>query len=228
MAKSSSFSNGLMLLLFNNTALAKVGDASGLQPAGTVGSLYVGLHTADPTAGGDQTSSEATFTGYARVAVARSGAGWTVAGAQVSNTAAVVFGLCAAGSNTLTHFSIGTDNAGAGKLLYSFPLITTYYDCTGKASDDTITAPGHALVVNDPVQVITAVGGTISATLAMGTTYYVKTVAGNDITLSATLGGGLFDLTSDGAFLIGKLGSIAVSPGITMSFSVGQLAIVEV
>lgn len=225
--KSSTWSNDLMKLLFTNVAASKVGDAPGLQPAGTVGSLYVGLHTADPTAGGDQTSSEATFTGYARVAVARSGAGWTVAGAQISNTASVAFSLCTAGSETITHYSIGTDSAGAGKLLYSFPLVTTWYDLTAKDSSDTITAPGHALVVNDPVQFIRCVGGTIPGSVVVGTTYYVKTVSGNDLTISATVGGAQFDITSDGAALIGKLGSIAISPGITMSFAVGALTIAE-
>lgn len=68
----------LLKLLFQNDAFANVGDASGLQPSATAGNLYISLHTGDPAAGGDQTSNECAYTSYARVAVARSAAGWTV------------------------------------------------------------------------------------------------------------------------------------------------------
>lgn len=64
-------------LLFKNTTWANIGDATGLVGSSTAGSLYVALHTADPSAG-NQNTSEATYTSYARVAVARSGAGWSV------------------------------------------------------------------------------------------------------------------------------------------------------
>ena len=63
---------------FNNDDHTNVGDAAGLQNSAAAGNVYVSLHTADP-AGGDQTTSECTYTGYARVAVARSAAGWTIA-----------------------------------------------------------------------------------------------------------------------------------------------------
>jgi hypothetical protein len=50
--------------------------------------------------------TEITYTGYARVAVARSGAGFTVTGNSVSNAAAVTFGACTSGTPTATHFAI--------------------------------------------------------------------------------------------------------------------------
>lgn len=43
---------------------------------------YVSLHTGDPGEAGDQTTNEATYAGYARVAVARDSGGWTVTGSQ--------------------------------------------------------------------------------------------------------------------------------------------------
>ena len=122
MSASDSFENAILLLLYNNTAFAKIGDAAGLQPSAGAGSLYVSLHTADPGEAGDQTTSECAYTGYARVAVARSGAGWTVAAEVVSNAAAVTFGACTAGPETATHFGVGTDAAGAGVLLFSAAL----------------------------------------------------------------------------------------------------------
>jgi hypothetical protein len=119
MSASNACENSLLLLIFNNTDFALIGDAAGLQNSATAGSLYVSLHTADPGEAGSQTTSESAYTNYARVAVARSGAGWTVASANVSNAAAVTFPACGVTGSTITHFGIGTDSSGAGVLLFS-------------------------------------------------------------------------------------------------------------
>lgn len=119
MSLSNAAETDLLTLLFNNTNWANLGDATGVRGSTVAGSFYVSLHTADPGEAGSQTTSEANYTGYARVAVARSGAGWTVAGNSVSNAAAVTFGLCTAGSNTITYFAIGRDSAGAGEIIVS-------------------------------------------------------------------------------------------------------------
>jgi hypothetical protein len=122
MSKSNAFENALLLLLFNNTDLATIGDAAGLQNSAAAGSLFVSLHTADPSEAGNQSTNEATYTGYARVAVARSGTGWTVTGGAVDNAALVTFGLCTAGANTITHFGVGAESSGATLLLYKGAL----------------------------------------------------------------------------------------------------------
>ena len=122
MSMSNASETNLLNLLFNNVDWPNVGDAAGLQNSATAGSFYVALHTADPTDAGNQTTSEASYTGYARVAVARTGGGWTVSGNQVSNTATVKFGECTAGSATVTHFSVGLLASGAGDILYSGAL----------------------------------------------------------------------------------------------------------
>ena len=122
MSKSNTFENDLLLLVFNNTDITLIGDAAGLQNSAAAGSLYVSLHTSDPGEAGDQTTNETTYTDYARVAVARSGAGWTVTGNAVANAALVQFPQCGVTGATLTHFGVGTDSSGAGKLLYSGAL----------------------------------------------------------------------------------------------------------
>ena len=100
-----------------------MGDVTGLPAAATVGSLYVSLHTADPTETGTQTSSEATYTSYARVAVVRSTAGWTVAGnTNITNAAAINFPACTGGSSTVTYFGIGFASSGTGNLQFSGAL----------------------------------------------------------------------------------------------------------
>lgn len=125
MSFPSAAESAILSLLFNNSAYANVGDTSGLQPSGAAGNLYISLHTADPGETGDQTTSESAYTGYARVAVVRSGSGWTVSGTaptQVANAALLAFPACSGGTETITYFGIGTDSTGAGTLLMSGAL----------------------------------------------------------------------------------------------------------
>lgn len=119
MSKSNTFENDLLLLIFNNAAIANIGDAAGIIGSAAAGSLYWTLHTADPGEAGTAITSETAYTGYARVAAARSTAGFTVAGNSVSPPANVDFGECTAAPGTaITHFGIVNTASGAGKLLY--------------------------------------------------------------------------------------------------------------
>lgn len=119
MSKGNTFENELLALIFNATSMADLAENDSSSPL-TV--LEVSLHTADPGEAGTQQTNEATYTSYARVAVARSNAGWTVLNNGVSNAVAVTFPACTGGTNTITHFGIGTAHTGAGKLLYSGEL----------------------------------------------------------------------------------------------------------
>ena len=125
MSKSNTFETDLLNLVFVNTDITLIGDAAGLQNSATAGSLYVSLHTADPDEAGTQTTNETAYTNYARVAVARTVGGWTVSGNTVSNAALVQFAQCGVTGATLTHFGVGTDASGAGKLLYSGALTSS-------------------------------------------------------------------------------------------------------
>lgn len=107
--------------IFKDTAL----------PFDAITDLYLALHTADPGEAGSQTTSEATYTSYARVAVVRSAVGWTVSGATVENAALVQFVTCSGGSNTITHVSIGTLSSGAGQIIVSGALNSSLSVSTG-------------------------------------------------------------------------------------------------
>jgi hypothetical protein len=122
MSKGNTFETELLAHIFNNSAIALIGDATGLPAAATAGSLFVSLHTSDPGEAGNQTTNECAYTSYARVGVARSGAGWTVSGNSVVNAALVQFPQCTGGSETVTHFGIGTASSGTGKILYKGAL----------------------------------------------------------------------------------------------------------
>lgn len=116
MSKGNTFENDVLKLIFNATAIGNIADNAGSSP---LTNLYVSLHTADPGEAGDQTTNEATYTSYARVAVARTSGGWTVTNNSVSPAATISFPAATGGTNTITHFAIGTASSGAGKLLYS-------------------------------------------------------------------------------------------------------------
>lgn len=104
-SKTNAFETSFLELVFNNSNIANIGDATGLRGSTSAGSFYVALFTSDPTDTGTATN-ECNYTGYARVAVARTSGGWTVSGNNASNTAAVTFGECTSGTNTATHFGI--------------------------------------------------------------------------------------------------------------------------
>ena len=111
----------LLRLLFQNLAWADVGDAAGLQPSAAPGVFYIALHTADPGDAGNQSTSELSYTGYARVAVVRSTGGWTIVGTdQITNASPVVFPTKAdAGTVVAAFYSIGVAASGAGAIITS-------------------------------------------------------------------------------------------------------------
>jgi len=116
MSKGNTWENDFLKLTFNATAIANIADNAAGSP---LTSLWCGLSTADPGEAGDQTTFETTYTGYARVAVARSTSGWVVTANSVSPAANIDFPAGTGGSGTVTHFIVGTSSSGAGKLLYS-------------------------------------------------------------------------------------------------------------
>ena len=118
MSKSNATENSILLLVFNATAWADLAENDSSSPAAN---LYVALHTADPGEAGNASTSEASYTNYARVAVARSGSGWTVTGNSVTNAALVQFPQSGS-SQTLTHFSVTTASSGTSAILYSGEL----------------------------------------------------------------------------------------------------------
>ena len=116
MAKGATFDNDWLKLIFNAVGIANIADNAAASP---LTNLYVSLHTADPGTGGNQSTNEVNYAGYARVAVARTSAGWTVTGNSVSPAGVITFPTGTAGSGTATFFGVGTSASGAGKLLYS-------------------------------------------------------------------------------------------------------------
>jgi hypothetical protein len=104
MSKTTAFETDFLELVFNNTTVSGIGS-DGLRGSTTAGNLSVALFTVDPGEAGVATN-ECVYTSYARVLVARTSGGWTIAGDTVSNTAAVTFPECTGAPETATHFAI--------------------------------------------------------------------------------------------------------------------------
>jgi hypothetical protein len=131
MSKSNAFENAWLKLVFQNEPIANIGDATGLRGSTAAGQLFFSLHTADPGEVGTQATSEASYTGYARVGVARSNAGFTVTDNSVSPAANVDFPVCTGGTATATHFSVGVASSGSNVVLYKGAISPTIAISTG-------------------------------------------------------------------------------------------------
>ena len=118
MSKFNAFEDSWLQHIFENAAIANVGDASGLPASAGAGNIDVSLNTGSPGEGGTLATSEATYTGYARESIGRSASNWTTSSGITDNDNAITFGQCTSGSDTITHFAAGT-NPGS--------LVSMYY-----------------------------------------------------------------------------------------------------
>ena len=81
---------------------------------------YIALFTGDP---GETASlaAEATYTGYARVALTKATA-WSGSSSPLSNANLIQFGACTSGSSLITHFAIVDTASGAVNMMISGAL----------------------------------------------------------------------------------------------------------
>jgi hypothetical protein len=127
-SKGNTFESDLLSLIFKATAIANIADNAAASP---LTNLFVALHTADPGEAGDQTTSECAYTSYARVTVARTAGGWSVASGSCSPVASIDFPAATGGSETATFASVGVATSGASKILYSGAISPTIVISSG-------------------------------------------------------------------------------------------------
>ena len=96
----------------------------GVDPAYRAGATqYLALFSADPGETGSL-AAEATYTGYARVALTKATA-WTDGGSSFSNANLIQFGACTAGTTAATHFAVVDTVSGAVAQMISGALSAT-------------------------------------------------------------------------------------------------------
>ena len=114
---SDTTENAILALIFNATAWGNYADNAATSPQTQIA---VGLNTADPGDAGNMSTSEVTYTSYARVNVARTSGGWAVSGTSpttVNPVANISFPAGTGGSGTVTNFSVGKTGGGAAAIL---------------------------------------------------------------------------------------------------------------
>lgn len=110
---SDTFENDTWKLLFHGVTIGNLADDGGQS------NLWMALHTADPGEAGTQGTNEATYGGYARVAVARTTDRWIVTGNKVNPAVAIDFPQnTSTSTGTFTHASVGfTSSSTGGEIL---------------------------------------------------------------------------------------------------------------
>jgi hypothetical protein len=105
MAKGTAFCNYVLDLFYNGVSYPNVAINATASPITTVG---LGLYTSTPGAGGNQTTNQASYTGYARLGISRVAyAGWTAAAAgAITNAALIQFGQSST-AEALTYVATG-------------------------------------------------------------------------------------------------------------------------
>lgn len=149
--KGSTNGTDILSLILNGVAIANEADNAASSPLTT---LFVSLHSADPGAGGNQTTSELSYTGYARASIARSSGSpaWTVtapgSAPQAVNAGTVSWPACTGGSGTAAWFAVGTLTSGTGKILYR-GQITTPSGGLAISNGITPSSPGGDLLITE-------------------------------------------------------------------------------
>jgi len=108
--KGTAYANSLLKLNLQAVGIPSIADNTATGPA-TV--LCVALHTADPGAGGTQSTNEAAYPGYARLSVPRTTAGWVVTGASANPANNLTFNAATSGTETENWFSIAVPTLGS-------------------------------------------------------------------------------------------------------------------
>lgn len=123
--KAQIFDNDLLKLIFNGTPITGIADNAAVS---ALTNLFFSLHTADPGIGGNQTTSEAAYTSYARVPVPRTASGFIITGNSCVLAAPIAFPSPTSAGEIESWFAIGTALSGTGKILYRGP-ITPGFTC---------------------------------------------------------------------------------------------------
>jgi hypothetical protein len=113
---SNTTEDAILNLIFSATTWANYAINASSSPETNI---VMSLHTADPGDTGTGTTSEAAYTSYARVNVARSTGFNAASSGSVSPAAQISFPTSGASGTTITHMAAGKSGGGATALIMS-------------------------------------------------------------------------------------------------------------
>lgn len=214
---------------FLNSAIANVGDVTGLPGSTTAGSLYVNLYSALPTK--SVAGTIVSYTGYTEYVATRDGgaAGWSRTAERMSNVGTMNFGQRTNSGAAVVSLGWGVSrSSGATQPDFFGPHYTAdsfIALCDDSLSADVLIAPGHPLADNDEVIVLPAEGTSLPSGLSAGTIYYVvSATASQNFKLSASLGGAAINI-GDGVIRCAKTVTASIGELQTPKINAGDLIV---
>lgn len=189
--------------------------------------VYAGIITAvaDLDAG---TVTEASFAGYARVAITLAAPGAGLGGRFVQNSGAVTF-PAKTDAGSVDGIAVGIwDASTAGNLLEVMYLdgddpFIAVVDGTG-VTNNTLAATNHGLANDQRVRVLRLPGtGAVPTGLAENTTYFVVGTANDTFQLSATQGGAAIDITAEGGVIVVQISPVTINQNDQANFAINTL-----
>lgn len=222
--KTNVLEAAVLDLYYLNIPMAGLGDGPGVLGSAAPGSVYWSLHLSYPGEGGTQATNETAYPSYSRKPLARSSVDFVRSGPVIQNVLQQQFPTCSgASTDVLYYLGVGRSASGAGTLDRIVPIGTLLGEGVAVPGTDVVTIAGLAgVAVNDPVGFFTLPAfDTMPGGLTEGTVYYVKTVSGADITVSATPGGATIDITSQVATRVWKFSPITMQLNAVPTFAAG-------
>lgn len=140
---SNTTENNILQLFLNATAIANIADNAGSSPNTAV---WMSLHTADPADTGTQGTNEVSYTGYTRISVTRSTAGWTVSNGSASPVAAITFPQnTSTSTGAITHAAIGMTSATTGGIIIASGAVSPNVNYSQNVTPRLTTASSFTL-----------------------------------------------------------------------------------
>jgi len=191
--------------------------------------VYAGLITAITSAEAG-TVTEASYAGYARVAITFGAPGAALGGRQITNSAAVTF-AAKTDAGSVTVVAVGVwDALTVGNLSDIIPLdgddviAVIFNDIT----TDFVRSPAHGLANDQKVRLSSFPGSvTMPGEFAENTVYFVVLTATDEFKLSATQGGAAINYTTQGRALLMQQTDLAVAQNDQVNFAIGQLKLAD-
>jgi hypothetical protein len=222
MTLSNNAAESLGKFIFQNAVTASTILADLNATAGSVTSLSLALHTADPGIGGSQTTSEASYTGYARQTVSRTSGNWPFTSPNIfENGVTITFPTNTGTAQTVSWLSIGSNTT--NRVIFRLPLAleTPKPFVLSDTTADEILCPAHGYSAGQEVVFVDTEGAALPTGITEGTTYYVRTtgLTADKFTISDTgAGGSAVAITAQGAGLICKISQKSIGTNDNLVF----------